>query len=131
MENSVGTILLVDDEELLLEIGQDMLDSCGYKVIVAASGEEAVDIYRSEKDDIRVVILDLNMPGMGGIACLQRLISLRPDVKVIISSGYTTPDILEEVKNAGAAGFVGKPYQLDEMIAKICDILDKQGPLPV
>ncbi|MBF0508228.1 MAG: response regulator, partial [Deltaproteobacteria bacterium] len=102
MENSVGTVLLVDDEELLLEIGQDMLDSCGYKVIVAASGEEAVDIYRIAKDDVRIVILDLNMPGMGGIACLQQLISLSPDVKVIISSGYSTPDILEEVKNAGA-----------------------------
>jgi len=118
------TILLVDDEETILEIGQEMLREYGYTTITAESGERAVEIYKSEENRIDLVILDLGMPGMGGHKCLTELIRIDPEIKVLIASGYTSSDKITEALKGGAAGFIGKPYHLRDMLGKTRELLD-------
>jgi len=118
------TILLVDDDETILDIGQEMLRANGYTTITAESGERAIEIYKREKNRIDLVILDLGMPMMGGYKCLTELIRIDPEIKVIIASGYTDNDKITEALKGGAAGFIGKPYHLRDILNKIREILD-------
>jgi len=121
------TILFVDDEETLLNLAQDMLRQYGYTAIIAESGERAVEIYKTEKDRIDLVILDVGMPGMGGHKCLQELLKIDPEVKVIIASGYPGSGKVKETLESGAAGFIGKPYNLKDMLKKVREFLDQGG----
>ena len=118
------TILLVDDEETILDIGQEMLRTYGYTTITAENGERAIEIYKREKNRIDLVILDLGMPVMGGYKCLMELIRINPEIKVIITSGYRDSDKITEALKAGAAGFIGKPYHLRDLLNKTREILD-------
>lgn len=117
------TILLVDDEENILEIGRDVLEQFGYMTLTATSGESALEIYEREGDRIDLVILDLGMPGMGGHKCLQKLREIDPEVKVIIASGYSVNGSVKETLDAGAVGFIGKPYKLSDMLNNIKEVL--------
>ncbi|MBF0475493.1 MAG: response regulator [Deltaproteobacteria bacterium] len=117
-------ILLVDDEEILIEIEKDMLEEFGYETRTAYNGETAIDIYRAEMDLVNLVILDLNMPGMGGERCLEELLLIDPTVKVIIASGYYTGNRIDEMIKAGAAAFIGKPYQMSELLQLIRNVLN-------
>ncbi len=117
------TLLLVDDEEPLLDLGQDMLQGYGYTAITAKSGERGIETYKQEKDRIDLVILDIGMPGMGGYKCLRELLIIDPEIKVIISSGYPKDAKVKEMLESGAAGFIGKPYRLTEMLKKVREIL--------
>jgi len=121
-------ILLVDDEEIILDITEDMLIRCGYRVFKAGSGEEALKIYAREKGRIDLVILDLGMPGMGGEKCLEQLLEYDPQAKVIVASGYSAHRISQAPHEYGTAGFLSKPYRLDEMVAKIREVLDQGLP---
>ena len=121
------TILLVDDEETILDIGCAILGRHGYTTITAESGEEAIEVYKKEKERIDLVILDIGMPGMGGYKCLQELLKINTDVKVIITSGYAANGRVKETLETGAAGFVGKPYQLDDMLKRVREVLDKKA----
>lgn len=118
------TILLVDDEETILDIGQEMLRAYGYTTITAKSGERALEIYKKEKNRIDLVILDLGMPVMGGYKCLTELIRIDPEIKVIIASGYRDSEKITEGLEGGAAGFIGKPYNLRDLLNKTREILD-------
>ncbi|MBI4797503.1 MAG: response regulator [Desulfarculus sp.] len=118
------TVLLVDDEPALLEIAREMLQQFGYWVLTAMSGEEALDICRQHGRQIDLVIMDLGMPGMGGRACLRELRLLDPDLPVIISTGYSTNGQEEDVRRAGAAGFLPKPYQMLELLTAVSQVLD-------
>ncbi len=122
------TILLVDDEGGLREIGSQALSSKGYRVLTAASGEEALQIYRQRGPEIDLVILDLGMPGMGGVRCLQELIELDPEVKVLVASGYSPGDQLKGVADSGIAGYVVKPFRLEELLHAIGRILGEREP---
>jgi signal transduction histidine kinase/CheY-like chemotaxis protein len=106
-----GTILLVDDEEIVRTIGSEMLQELGFDVIVANDGQEALDIF-SRRNDIHAVILDLTMPRLDGEQAFNGLRIIRPDVKVIISSGYNEQDVTRKFDGKGLAGFVQKPYRL-------------------
>jgi len=119
------TILFVDDEESLLALGQDMLREHGYTTITAESGERAIEIYKKERGRIDLVVLDVGMPGMGGYKCLQALIKIDPEIKVIIASGYTSIDEVKEALEHGAAGFIGKPYRLTDMLKNLREVLDR------
>ena len=119
------TILLVDDEESLLVLGQDMLREHGYTTITVESGERAIEIYKREKDRIDLVILDIGMPGMGGYNCLQELLKINPEIKVIIASGYTDSDKARKVLEHGAAGFISKPYRLADMLDNLRELFDE------
>jgi PAS domain S-box-containing protein len=119
------TILLVDDEPAVLEIGTTILGEYGYQTLTADCGELAVEMVREGAAKIDLVVLDLSMPGMGGHKCLPRLLSLDPDLKVIIASGYSSDAQIKETLEAGAAAFLGKPYRLTELLAAVRRTLDQ------
>jgi PAS domain S-box-containing protein len=109
-----GTVLLVDDEETIRAIGSDMLRELGFQVVTAEDGRHAMEIFR-ERDDFSFVILDLTMPHMDGEQCFRELKQLRPDVKVIMSSGYNEQEVTQKFVGKGLAGFIQKPYKLSMM----------------
>ncbi|MFP4315993.1 MAG: PAS domain S-box protein [Desulfovibrionales bacterium] len=119
------TILMVDDERIILEIGQDMLGFYGYDLLVAGSGEEALQIYRRERNRIDLVVLDLGMPGMGGERCLEELLSISPELPVVVSSGYTMHKIAKNPEQFGARRFLPKPFRLEELLGTIRQVLNE------
>lgn len=122
------TILLVDDEAMILDIAQEMLQSKGYFTLRAQSGEQALELFRDQQQSIDLVILDLGIPGIGGEKCLKELRRLSPQVKVIVASGYSGHKIAKRPGDYGAAGFVHKPFPLGEILHIIRSVLD--GSLP-
>jgi len=120
----VETIMIVDDEPDILDIGQNTLEQFGYTVLMARSGEEAVEAYSKRGREIDLVILDLGMPGMGGERCLQELLKMNPSVKVLIASGYAATQTVQGILEAGATGFMAKPYRLEDMLKKVREVLD-------
>jgi len=119
------TILLVDDEQSIRELGKDTLAKFGYKVIMAPDGESALELYREKKKKIDLIILDLIMPGMGGRKCLEKLLKINPQVKALIASGYSVNEPTKEALEAGARGFISKPYDLKQMLKAVRKALDK------
>ncbi len=119
------TILVVDDEPEVRELTREALELLGYSVKMAIKGEQALDIYRERGKAIDLVLLDLNMPGMGGHKCLQELLQIDPSVKVIIASGYSANGHGKDALASGSKGFIGKPYQLKELAAMVREVLDE------
>jgi signal transduction histidine kinase/ActR/RegA family two-component response regulator len=109
------TILLVDDEEMIAQVGKDMLEALGYKVLIARSGREAIDLYRMEKERIAVVILDMIMPEMGGGETYDILKESNQDIKVILTSGYSIEGQATEILRRGCDGFLQKPFSIKEL----------------
>ena len=118
------TVLLVDDDDRIREMGRQMIEIGGYSVIVARSGEEALELYAAHKDDLSLVILDLIMPGMGGKKCLEQLLRIDPNVKVLVASGYSSDGIKHDQKLEAAKGFIGKPYDAKDILGAIRKVLD-------
>jgi len=114
----------VDDEAYLLETNMTLLEQYGYQILTAENGEEAIEIFKNENKVISLVILDLLMPGMGGLKCLTGLLNINKDVKVIISSGYITSDQQHEALSKGAVGFIQKPYRHQDLLKMVRGILD-------
>ncbi len=128
----IETVLIVDDEPDILDIGQSTLEQCGYNVFTVRSGEEAVALYARQGDEVDLVILDLGMPGMGGEKCLQELLHMNPEVKVLIASGYAASQTVHNMLDAGATGFMAKPYRLEDMLRKVREVLDgKKDDIPL
>jgi two-component system cell cycle sensor histidine kinase/response regulator CckA len=119
------TILLVDDEGSLRDLGKKMLETFGYTVLLADTGESAIEIYREMRKSISLVILDLIMPGMGGTKCLEELHSIDSEVKVVIASGYSVNASTRETLDAVAKGFISKPYELRQMLKMVREVLDQ------
>ena len=120
------TILLVDDEEPLRDLGRLILSREGYEVITAGSGEEALEIFRQKEGGFDLVILDLNMPGIGGHKCFREMLKLDPQTKALVASGYSFNSQLRDTLATGAAGYLAKPYQRVKMLRKIREVLDKK-----
>lgn len=118
-----GTILLVDDEPRVLEVGAQMLKRLGYHVISAGSGAEALKLYAARGDDVDLVMLDMVMPGMSGSQVFDGLKALNPDVDVLLSTGYSLDERNAEGLTEGCRGYVLKPYSLSELSVKIREIL--------
>ncbi len=114
-----GTIMLVDDEKMIIEVGMAMLARLGYEVLTAADGKSALDLYRREMDRIGLVILDMVMPGMGGGEVFDRLKAFDPAVKVLLSSGYSLNGQASEIIQRGCVGFIQKPFSLSQLSAKL------------
>ncbi len=117
-------ILLVDDEQSVLRLGERIFRSSGYTVLTAVDGESALEIYRQHKEWIRLVILDLIMPGMGGKKCLEELVKVNPEARVIIASGFSTNGGERRLMAAGAKGYVNKPYDVNRMLRVVRNVLD-------
>ena len=121
---------MIDDEEAIRDLGREMLASYGYTVYCAGSGEEGLNRYTHDlRTSFDLVILDLNMPGMGGFKCLQKLREIDATVPVIIASGYTPAEVVKQVLGAGANHVIAKPFELFDLLKTIRRIIDgKQSP---
>lgn len=117
------TILLVDDEEPVRHLGERVLQRFGYTVISASDGESALKTYREQRERIDLVILDLIMPGIGGRKCLQELIDLDPQVRVIVVSGHGGSEEIEDTRTLGARSFVRKPYDVHQLLKLVRHVL--------
>ncbi len=122
-----GTILLVDDEQTIREIGEEMLRRLGYGVLTAAGGEEAVALYGEKGDGVDLVVLDMIMPRMGGSETFDRLKAMDPAVKVLLSSGYSLDGQAAELMARGCDGFIQKPFKMTALSQKIRDVLVSGG----
>lgn len=129
-----GTVLLVDDEEVVLDVGRDLLKALGYRVLTAKSGKEGIAIMgnarRAEGTGQKVidfVLLDMVMPGMGGSETYDNLKAIDPDVKVILSSGYCINGEATKILEKGCDGFIQKPFRLAELSRTIRTALEKQA----
>jgi len=122
------TILLVDDEDAIRDIGRQMLETFGYKVLTASDAEEALEIYASRQERVHLVILDLVMPGMGGGKCVDALLELNPEARIVIASGYfgsSGSSIVTEVDLKKVKGFIKKPFVLEGMLQEVRQVLDE------
>ncbi|MBN1275932.1 MAG: PAS domain S-box protein [Deltaproteobacteria bacterium] len=119
------TILFIDDEEMIVDVGIQMLKALGYKVFSARSGTEGVEIYKKNKNEIDLVILDMIMPEMGGGKTYDLLKHEAPGVKVILSSGYSLDGQAGEILNKGCNGFIQKPFDMKDLSRKLREVLDK------
>jgi len=119
------TILLVDDEDFVRELGARILTKHGYTVLQAVNGKEALDHFEQEHSRISLVILDLIMPAMGGTECLKGLLKIDPKVKVLVASGYSADSSVRKTLQSGAKGFVTKPYRVKELLRDIRRVLDE------
>jgi len=118
------TILVVDDEDMIRNLGRLILQGYGYKVLLAEDGMQALDIYEKRSAEIDLVILDLTMPRLSGQDALWRLVQLNAAVRVLLTSGYSTqPPIEPACENV--LGFIGKPYRVEDLIAMVRRALDR------
>ena len=118
-----GTILLVDDEELILDVGKGILEKLGYHTLVANSGEEAIEIYRENQNRIALVILDLIMPKMNGRDTYERLKEINPQIKILLSSGYSLDGAARDMLKGSADGFIQKPFDVKILSCNIRKLL--------
>jgi PAS domain S-box-containing protein len=118
-----GTILIVDDEEMVLRPCAAMLESMGFTVLTAGDGEQAVEVVRRHGTGIRAIILDLTMPKLDGAGALERILRIEPGAKVILSSGYDEGEATGRVAKGRLAGFIRKPYQLEELRGTLEQVL--------
>ncbi len=116
-------IMIVDDEPMLRELVADVLKEQGYTILVASNGKEAVELYEEAKEKIDLVILDMIMPEMDGQATFRALRTLSPNLKVLISSGFSQDNAVQRLLSDGAAGFVGKPYQTEDLVKAVANQL--------
>jgi PAS domain S-box-containing protein len=125
IEKGDKTILLVDDEEMVLYVGVKMLEKLGYVVLEANSGQESIDIYKENQEKIDLVILDMIMPGIGGGEAFDKMKEINPDVNVFLSSGYSVEGKAQKILDRGCKGFLQKPFNLEELSEKMREFFDK------
>ena len=125
IETSSGTILIVDDEEIILDMSSKILEKLGYRVLIATSGKKALEFYEAEKDGIDLIILDMVMPGMGGGETFDRIMAIEPQAKVLLSSGYSLDGEATDILKRGCKGFVQKPFTFKDLSLRIKAILER------
>jgi two-component system cell cycle sensor histidine kinase/response regulator CckA len=118
-----ATVLMIDDEDALREVGQELLTVMGYRVLVARDGKEAIEVYRKNWHTIDLVLLDMIMPNMGGGEAYDCMREINPDIKVLLSSGYSVDGEASEILKRGCRGFIQKPFKMSELSRKIEEIL--------
>jgi CheY-like chemotaxis protein len=118
------TVLFVDDEEMIVSTGREILSELGYRVITALSGQEALDLYSDNSHDIDLVILDMIMPNLTGRETYLKMKSLNPHIRVLLSSGYSLNDQALAIMDQGCDGFIQKPFSVIELSHKIREILE-------
>lgn len=123
MFRGTGTILLIDDEKMILDVGCELLEELGYTVLSALSGREALEIFQEYSTKIDLVIMDMIMPGMSGGETFDRLRSINQDIKVLLSSGYSLNGQATQILRRGCDGFIQKPFNLNQLAEKIGSII--------
>jgi CheY-like chemotaxis protein len=123
VSRGTGTILLIDDEQMIIKVGQELLAELGYKVLTAESGPDAIKLYEKNADKIDLVIMDMIMPGMGGGETFDHLKEIKSDIKVLLSSGYSINGQASEILKRGCDGFIQKPFNINQLSEKIQGII--------
>ncbi len=118
------SVLLVDDEERILTVGREICKALGYSVITAASGKEALKIYKEKKEQINLVILDMIMPEMNGLETFLALKKFNPNIKVLLSTGYSIDEKAQEMLRQGCKGYILKPYSVIDFSHKLREVLE-------
>lgn len=119
------TILMVEDEEMLRELGIQILSTEGYRVLAAKDGMEALEIFEANRDQIGLVVCDLGLPKLGGRDVFMKMKESKPDVRAIVASGYLEPSMRSEILKAGVIDTIQKPYDFRDLVAKIESIIGK------
>ena len=122
-EKMKNAILLVDDEELVLEVGTKMLEHLGYSVLGAGDGQEALDLFKKNRNNLDLVMLDMNMPGMDGAAVYDKIKKIRENVRILIISGYYENNRIRKILKNGSTGFIQKPFDVNVLSAKLLEML--------
>lgn len=120
------TVLVVDDEQMIIDVSKSLLAKMGYNLLTAGGGKEALEIYKAYKHKIDLVVLDMIMPDMGGSETFDQLKKINPDVKVLLSSGYSIDGQATEILERGCSGFIQKPFNMKSLSQKLREILDKK-----
>jgi CheY-like chemotaxis protein len=118
-----GLVLLAEDEEVLRELTVEALEPAGFRVLAAADGLAALEIFESRAAEISLVVMDLNMPRMGGVEAFRRIRNLDPGVKVILCSGFAEEEIRELGPELRPDGFLHKPYRLRELVKMVRELV--------
>jgi two-component system cell cycle sensor histidine kinase/response regulator CckA len=124
-----GVILVVDDEEIVREVSANMIEALGFETLVASDGEGAITIFREQRDRIVLVLLDQSMPGMDGVTVFQKLREIKPDIKVLLASGYSKEEVSERFRGMGLSGFIQKPYNLNSLSSEVQRVLALTRPV--
>ena len=117
------TVLLIDDDEMVADVGEQILNNSGYDVVKADSGKQAIKVYKENWGRIDMVILDMIMPEMSGEETYGQLKMINPKVKVLLSSGYSIDGQANKILKQGCNGFIQKPFNMSELLEKIRQIL--------
>ena len=120
-------VLIVDDEEAVREVGSAFLENLGFQTITAADGDEALLLFKQHADELACVLLDLTMPRMDGVSTFREMRRLRTDVPIILCSGYSEEEATQRFTNQGLAGFIQKPYRLQNLKDEIERVLKSFG----
>jgi signal transduction histidine kinase/ActR/RegA family two-component response regulator len=119
------TVLLVEDEEMLRDLGVEILQGEGYRILTARDGVEAVEIFAANKDNIGLVVCDLGLPRLGGREAFLQMKAMKPSVRAIVASGYLEPSMRSDILKAGVMDTVQKPYDFRDLVEKIRAIIGK------
>ncbi len=118
-----GTILLADDEEMVLEVGAQMLKRLGFNVIGAENGSRAIELFQDHKEIVDIVIIDIVMPDLGGAEVVEAIKKIKPDVIIMLSSGYGRDSKTHEIMRS-CRGFIQKPFSMKELSETINAVMD-------
>ena len=118
------TVLLVDDEEIVIGVGRQMLEKLGFSVLTAENGKEALDVYNNNQNNIDFVVLDMIMPDMSGGETYDQLKSINPSIKTLLSSGYSINGKTQAILDRGCNGFIQKPFNMQSLSEKIEETLN-------
>ena len=122
---SAETILVIEDEERIIEAATEMLELLGFTVMVARSGKEAIEVYKKSREAIDLVILDMILPEMNGSEIYDEIKAINPEVKVLLSTGYSVNGPATEIMEKGCNGFIQKPFTIEKFSQKINEVLGK------
>jgi CheY-like chemotaxis protein len=118
------TVLVVEDERLMRRLLERILSRHDTSVLLAADGQEALDIYGDHKGEINVVLLDLGLPTISGWEVFNNLKRENPDLRIVVASGYMEPEVKSRMHDAGVEHFIEKPYRLDRLVATLYDVME-------
>ena len=123
-EKDTETVFLTNDEDMIIDVGSQMLTKLGYEVLSAKGGKETIEMYEKNKDRINLIILDMVMPDMGGGETYDRLKEINSEVKVLLTSGYSIDGQAQKIMDRGCNGFIQKPFNIEQLSKKIKEILE-------
>jgi CheY-like chemotaxis protein len=123
VDRKYGTVLVVDDEEAIRNSATLLLKALGFSVLTAADGHDAIELFRKNQQSICAVVLDLTMPRVSGAEAFRELRQIRVDLPILITSGYSEEDIVDQFRESGPVSFIQKPYRGNELLSRLLDVL--------